>query len=469
MRFTMIASALALLAASAPAQHTVVFALETGFPTLDNAGGLLVAGQIVEDELAMVTPGAGLYSASVFQSVGAQWCFLGDADGDGRLVDASLAAPGADIDEVFIKRFPSAPTGVLGPRDVFVSKEDATDMAPGFEDGDVVRYATQGPVEVFLTEAMLLAAIGQLPTADVDLDALCQNEFGDLFVSFDVDEVVTNAGGIGSGTMGDGGIAMIPAASITYDGSANVSAISVGSAMIVANETDMSAMMLASGMATSVGGVPSTSSFDVGALEIDPNGGTWISPVTGASLPNLFFAWLGFSNDGAILSTAGGGTFAVINGVPMASASATTGLQLGLLPDSTGIFGLSGLALIPARPPVLAIENDPVNLITSSTILFTRQEVSGATPNGLVLFFFDFGPIGVGGFLPTTPFPGFGGELFGVGLPTLLGFALADGKGYASRVHFLPPSAVGSMMNLAFQAFDVGQMSFATPAGLQFL
>ena len=165
MRFTLhpallTVAALALPGALASAQHTVVFALETGFPTLDGAGGLLVAGQIVEDELAMVTPGPGLYSASVFQSVGAQWCFLGDADGDGRLVDASTAAPGADIDEVFVKRFPSPPAGVLGPRDVFVSKEDPTDMAPGFEDGDVVRYATQGALEVFVTETMLLTAIG---------------------------------------------------------------------------------------------------------------------------------------------------------------------------------------------------------------------------------------------------------------------------------------------------------------------
>jgi hypothetical protein len=250
----------------------------------------------------------------------------------------------------------------------------------------------------------------------------------------------------------------------------NVAGITAGSAVIVASEADVNAMIANSGMATSVGGTPS-STLDLGGLELDPNGGTWISQQPGALvLPNLLFAWLGFSNDGGILSTAGGGSLASINGVPMASASATTGTQIGMLPGSTGIFGIAGMALIPQRSEPLVVENYPVNLITSSTILFTRQEVSGATPGGTVAFIIGAGPLPVGGFVPAVSAPSpFTGTIYGLAPLIVTGSAVADADGHAALIHSLPPTLVGSGVNFVWMALDVPSRRFGEPAGLQFL
>ncbi len=463
MRFVLFGAGLLAWTGGLSAQDSLVFCMDGNEVTLDNGSGLVEAGLIREDETAIVTPTAGTYSASVFHSMVGQWGFIGDHDQDGLLLDASGSAPGEDTDAVFVKRFPSAPAGSLGPRDVYLSKEAVTGFLAGFEDGDVFGFQTQGSIDVFVTETQLLGALGQSPTADLDLDAICQSSVGDLFVSFSFDEAAPG------GTVADGGFVRIPAAAITYDASDNVAAITVGSAQIIAQEGDVNGWIAASGVKTSVGGDPTTS-IDLSALEIDPAGGTFEAPqVPGLFLPNLLFAWSGFSNDGAVLSTAGGGTIASLNGVALGSTVATTGTQVGLTPDSTGLGGLMGMAVIPARPAPLTVENHPTSLITSSTILWSRQETSGAMPGSLVAFFVDIGPTGAGAFAASLTIPGFAGELFGDGTVFVTGLVPADGKGYAGNVVSLPLSFVGATQNLIFQVFDTSAFAFGAPAPVQFL
>jgi hypothetical protein len=445
------------------AQDSLIFSLDSDEFFLDGASGLLEAGMLRQDEAAIFTPGVDT-SASVFASMASQWVYIGDLDSDGRYVDASTDGPGLDTDELFVKRFPAGPAGVVGPRDVFFSKESTDGFGTAIEDGDVFRYSAQGTLEHFVREDELAIALGQ-PGGDIDLNAICQSDTGDLFFSCEFDESAPG------GTLEDGGIAAIAASDITYDAMGNVAGITPGSAVIVASEADVAAMILNSGMATSVGGVPSTTSLDLGGLEIDPNGGTWVSPQPGGQvLPNLLFVWLGFSNDGGILSTANGGSIASVNGVPMASATATTGTQIGMLPGSTGIFGINGLALIPQRAEPLVVENYPVNLITSSTILFTRQEISGATPGGTVLTIIAAGPLAVGGFAPAVPAPApFSGTIYGLSPLTVTGSTVADASGHAAVIHMLPPSLVGSAANFVWMTLDVPTRRFGEPAGLQFL
>lgn len=451
----------ALLGGGLHAQHSLVFCMDENEMTLDNGGGLAEAGLLREGETALVTPVAGYYSASVFQSLGAQWAFIGDADLDGELQDASTACPGAGTDVLFVKHFP-APQPGGGPRDVYLSKVDSTGLDPTLENGDVFRFAAQGAPEIFVTEAQLLDALGQASTADLNTDALCQADNGDLFVSFADAEVAPG------GTADDGGLLRIPASAITYDASDNVAAIAVGSAELIAQEAEVNAWIAASGVLTSVGGAPSTS-IDLTGLELDPAGGTFEAPlVPGLLLPNLLFAWNGFSNDGAVLSTAAGGSLASLNGVPLASDVATTGAQIGLLPDSTGLGGLMGIAVVDERPAQHASEVHPTGLITSSTILWSRQEVSGATPGGLVVVFADVGPSGAGAVLPVLLLPGLG-ELFSDGTVFVLATVAADALGYAGNVLTLPSTLVGSNLNLVFQSFDIGTFAFGTPAPIQFL
>lgn len=451
-----------LLLPALPAQHTILFAVDGNETTLANANGSVEAGLIREDEVGMVTPRAGRYSASVFLSMGAQWSFLGDADADGRLCDASTTGPGDDTDAVMVKRHIGAPIGTITPRDVFFSKEGDAGFAAGFEDGDVFRYDAQGTIEVFVREADLLGAIGQAATGDIDVDAICQAANGDLFLSFDLDEAVNGK------TAEDGGLVYIPAAAITYDGQGNVTALAAASAVLVATEQQMDLLVANSGMLTSVGGAPSYT--ELTALEIDPAGGTWNPPEEPTlTLPNLLFAWSGFSNDGAVLSTAGGGSIAVINSRALASTVATTGVQIGLLPDSTGLGGLMGLALIPAQADELVVENYPVNLITSSTILYTEQQVSGATPGTALAFLVSFGPTATGSSLMAFSIPGFGGQVFELGTLVVTSTGVADTEGYARQALIMPSILVGSGANLCWQVFDAGSFSFGTPAAMQFL
>jgi hypothetical protein len=452
------------LGGTTAAQDSLVFCMDGDEVTLDNGSGLVEAGLIRQDETAIVTPGSGAYSASIFLSMNAQWAFISDADGDGEVVDSSSGGPGDDTDAVFVKRFPAPPTAPLGPRDVYLSKEgDAGFDTATFSDGDVFRYAVQGVVEVFVSEAQLLEALGQSPTADLDLDAICQSGVGDLFVSFADTETVP------AGSADDGAILRIPASAITYDVDNNVASIATGSAEIVATEDQVNAWIATSLMKTSVGGDPSTS-IDTTALELDPAGGSFEAPaMPGVFLPNLLFAWSGFSNDGAVLSTAGGGSLASLNGIPLASDVATTGAQIGLAPDSTGLGGLMGMGIVPGSGHPFAVENHPTSLITSSTILWSRQEVSGATPGGIVVFFVDPGMSGPGAVLLAVSIPGLGGELFSDGTVTPLATLTADDAGYVGNVITLPSFLVGSNQNLVFQAFDLTTFSFSTPAPVQYL
>ncbi len=455
---------------------SIVFTTSLDEIALDGGAGLERLRLAATDKAMIVTPTpAGSYSARTFLSVDAQWAFLGDIDQDssGTQVDTSSRGPGGDIDAIMVKRVP-APTG-FGVRDLFFSYENSggstsADLPSGFEDGDVFRFAAQGQVEVFVSEALMLTAFGQSSTSDIDIDAICQSDAGDLFVSVDLTE---NVNGVSAD---DGAIIYIPATAITYDSNGDVVSFAPGAASVIATESDVIQMALDSGFKSSVGG-DVTSSFELSGLDIDPNGGTWNPPGNPSlTLPNLLFTWSDFSNDGAILSTASNGTslgsIPVINGVPMASTVATFGTQLGLLPDSTGLQGLGGLALIPAavRPQPTA-ELYPTNVLTSSSIRWSQIQLSNATPNGLVAVFVTAGPSGTpGNFHPATSIPGLGGELFGdLNTYILLGGMVPDTNGLGAYTQVLPPITGLGGFELVFQGYDLVANTFVTPAPMRVL
>ncbi|MEO0478386.1 MAG: hypothetical protein AAF196_02780 [Planctomycetota bacterium] len=463
MRAALCAAAGSLITATLPAQNqSVLFIMDADEITLDNGNGLLEAGLLREDEVGIVTPvPGGDYSARTFFGAATQWAWRGDDDMDGRFADSSTDAPGSATDAIMVKRFLTPVGGFLDPRQVCISKEVNYSVNFGFLDGDVYYHPTQGSVKLFVSEAQIDTACGI--TDGSDLRAICQDSNGDLYLSFGESETVNGT------ALSDGSIVHIPSSSITYDMSGDVINILPGSAVGIIDEPDLIAFTNASGVADFNGGT-STSLFDVSALEIDPNGGTWVSPLDGQTYPNLLYGWQGSGNEGAILSTSGGGSIAVINGVPMGSTVSTTGTQIGLLPDTTGLGGIHGLALVDEQPGFLSLENWPINLVTTVSTLFTRQEVSNATPGGPVAFLVSFGPGGIGGALSSlTLGGGIVGDFFEPASAIVVNTTTADPDGYASNAFNFPEVLRGSGVNLCWQAFDLSRLQFSTPAAIQFL
>ncbi len=455
------ALALALAAPTLLAQSSVLFVIDDTCNVFSSLAAYSAAGTLLDDEIGLVTPLPGAaYGASPFLSLSTQWAFLGDHDADGDFVESGSAAPGNEPDAILIHRLRPAPA-VWGPRDVFVSK--ASDLTRAWEDGDVFRFSGQGTLEFFLTEAQVLVAIGQTGANDnVDVDAICMDASGDLFLSFDATETVNGS------SAEDGSIVFIPAAAITYDANLDVSSIAAGAAVVLANESDIAALIVASGVRDARGATPPTTTSDVelSALEIDPNGGTFTSPLDpNLVVPNLLFSWDDADNDGAVLSTAGGGSFAVVNGVPLASAVATTGTQLGLIPNATGTDGVFALGLIPPQLPPLVLENWPTNSYSISSPLYDRQEVAGATPGGVVVFFID---LPVGSVFPAIAISGFGGDAYGAGLAVPIGVATADANGNAANTIDIPASIIGGGGALVWEALDLSSLSFAWPGATDF-
>lgn len=450
---------LALVAALAPgarasAQQTLLFATDADELTADLAGGLLEAATVRPGEICAVTPSLEGHVPRSILPVGAQWAYLGDADQDGAVVEHPNLGPGGAVDALFVKRAIGAPTGLLGPRDVFFSKDGESGFEDSFRNGDVVRFSAQGELEFFLREEHLITAMAESPWATANLDALCQSAAGDLFLSFEDKQFASGV------LVEDGSIVIIPASAIDYDSAGNVQAMLAGSAAVFFDESVLAFIAAGSGMQTAAG-VPPPTDLDLTALEIDVEHST---PEGGL---HFLFAWSGSANNGAVLSTYSGGSIAPINGVPMGSAVATTGAHLGLLPGAEGVGGLGGLALLDDGVRDLTLQMFPSNSIGPNTSLWTRAEVVGAAPLMPVAVFVDFGLSGPTVTFPSQVHPAFDGELFGIGAPLLIGAELAGPNGRAAVEYLLPPDMLGSGANLAWQSLDFLTGRLATPSAMQ--
>jgi len=232
----------------------------------------------------------------------------------------------------------------------------------------------------------------------------------------------------------------------------------------------MLAKITASGVRQASGAVIGTL-FELSGLEIDPNGGTWTSQIDLLNYPNVLFCWNDASNDSAIITTAGGGTIAVINGVPMGSASGTWGDHMGMMPIATGTDGLNGLALIPQQPPVYSLMNFPRNLHTPGTPpgkTLVQLQASAGTPNGFTIMAWSVELSVPGGTFPAFPAPSpFLGEL-GMSAPIIIGLFANDALGNSQTNLMVLEMTVLTGVQLASQALDFTSNQLSTPTGQSF-
>lgn len=452
-----ITCALAAVAAAGLQAQTQTLLFSTTAPERAFSAVGLEVSNFRPGEIQQFVPGTDL-SARPFLTDGTQWVYIGDANGNGRIVDDATNGPGQFTDAIFVRRA-GVGAGERSQREVWLSKSSTTGFSTSLEDGSVFRYNAQNQTEIFVTEDQLIAALGQPSNQDLDLDAICQDSQGNLYVSFETTESVSGTNAF------DGSIIRIPSSAITYNiFNGRVSQIASGSAQILVEESTLAMWISNSGVQTSAGNNPSTN-VNVTGLEIDPDGGTFMTSV--GTAPNLLFTWSASTNDGAILSSRNGGSLGSINGQPMASAVQTLGTQIGLAPDTQGLDGLSGIALAPGVVPASVVtEVGPQAVLFISSQLYVRQEILGATPNGTVAAFID---LNSGAQFSSLTFPSINGEIFGRGTPLAIGTATADSNGYATFQLPVPSSvfAGSNRFALAFQAVDFGSLSTALPAALQ--
>lgn len=460
MRRALLAAACLIAGATAAAGQalTIFFSTDGTETARSGAGGTLAApgnhaGVFRDEELLAVSPApAGPDAAAIVSSLSfAAW--FGDDDGDGSFTERVAG----NLDALaLVAGAPNPPTLF----DFWLSFSD--DAGPlGYvagqiiRDGDVFRLLPGGGVTFLVTEAQLAVAMGT--TADFDVNGFVVNTNGDIYWTMTTTQSVNGV------SLEDGGVARLPASGYVAGTGGVVQSVTPASAQVALHEVHVNVFYYVAGQGT-VG--------DLDGIALAPGGGTFQGP--NGAVPNLWFVGDSPTSGPTIVSTVGGGTIPVVNGVAM-----TGGLAFGLA--ATDYAGganstLTGIAWAPwtlaARPRVLDMEE--AGLLTPGTL---RLDAAGFAPGPNFHLFANVAvaaPSGV--FTPRTVIPpGLG--LGGAGsFPVLFVDDFADplfqfllalspvtvgSLGYASMSFVLP--AVPPGIALSFQALDASNLAVSHP------
>ncbi len=320
-------------------------------------------------------------------------CLLGDEDGDGDHFEEFFGV----IDAVELPRFPRPPFILFTPATpyeyVFSTSESfggstsTLDQGPrGAADGSLFRvrpgWVSGDFVQIWMSEQQILSAIGQTnPVDDIDVDAFAQDSLGNVFLSFEDDELVQ-----GNPTT-DGSLVVIPASALTYAPNGTISAVTAGSAVVALDEVAFDTMVVNAGLVT-------TSRIeDLTALSIDPAGGSFLGQ-DGGTWPDLIFA--GADPGPALFTTAGGsGAFVNINALALGSPTPNAN-DLGL---GTG-SGVEALAVYDARPPELSMDVFDGEVVYPGEV-HAEWSMGNATPNSIIFLLVSYSS-GAPGAQPTS-------------------------------------------------------------------
>jgi hypothetical protein len=431
-----------VFATAANAQTTLVFVPDGG----TTRGGAIQLDQFTDESICEVTPvSAAPYFANKIVGL-ANWnAILGDDDGNGDFFEESMGA----VDAMALH--PAFVANKYGNPEVFDFIFSSAYTFGFFwntsvEDGSlwrVVKGAVAGGpvVSIFLSEAVLQAGLDT--NSDVDIDALAFDSSGTMYVSFREDESILK----GLDALEDGAIGAFASSTIVYDADGNISSLGSGTVRVVLHESDVDAIVSSIGLLDAVG-VPVKTIGDLQALDVDPNGGTFVGSDGVTLWPNLFFA--GATNGPRVLTTAGGGALAELNGVKLGEIASPAGSYLGL--DGNGA-DLQAIQVIPARDDPICTDLEGYGLDAGD--LFDVLWVGNATPFGKALVFVSLGTSAAGdnfastAIAPSFRFPAFYAApwflLFGIGF---------NGTGQFALPFVLPPGLIGDL-NLLVQIADI--------------
>ncbi len=342
--------------------------------TLSGSSGTQL-GILESQDVAIVRPNpAAGFSAEKFASEKNWQTLMGDGNGDALYYELPLFE---NIDAILALH----PTGTDPKiRDIFLSPSVPVGVPCGraIMPGDVAAIRPSGTIDFFITGPQIASALGMPDPANVD--AIMKDGRGNICLSFEEDEFLLG----GAVLLEDGGIAIIPNGAITYNADCTVNSVVAGSGFPLMFEPLVDAHVANSNYANPFGFMPG-SIEDVDGLTEDPNGGSFnvVWAGVGYNIPNLWFT--GEATPGAVISTAGGGTIAVMNGSPLGSVIASTGPHVGLMPQPVGVGSLNGLHRVIG--PYCRFILDSPNVDLSAGPALTSLDWGGADPFANVLFF----------------------------------------------------------------------------------
>ena len=454
-----------LLAASLTAQGPdLLLTFSSTESTLSGSGGTVLQ-TLRPNEMASVQYSLGLCptSAEKWTPRTAFHTMAGDENADGQYWNPTLFGP---IDAILAPPLTVTTAGGTDQRDVFWSVTTAMGnniSVPPFRPGDVARIVRNtlgdGQVEHFMRQEQFNIALGLPPATPIDVDAIA---FGPNFgVYFSLDADIFCPLLCGGTLVRDGDILCVPPGFLAYTPDLRIANALPASAVVVYNEAQVDAMVVAAGVTNRFGGCISIG-IDLEALEIDLTGPVVTIPTcTGIALvvPTLIFATETMTG-ASLLTTLGGGniwnTLCGPTGTPCGFGP-TFGPQVGIRPTSaiTGAPSwVNGLALARTHRHVLEPQQHVMNVFPFGAPFGSNQIDYGSEwPVGIV--FIELVPATVPGSFPVAPFsllcfP----DLYA---PSLISWGPIFGPWGSFPTMAVPPMWTGKVL---FQAVGLGGSGF---------
>ncbi len=428
------------LASAAVAQHALVFVPESD---CSSGGGVRALDQFTDETMVEIVPAAAGATARKTMSLATLNALVGDEDSDLDFFES----PFDEIDAIALPpQYVASSYGSPSLYDyVWSGQHDFGEAyAAMVSDGSLWRFvkapSLAGPVvEVVLDHAVLQAGLGTSGT--VDIDAVAFSATGDLFLSFRDDELIHGD----LVAFADGGVMAFKAGDIAWNADGTIADLGGDTAVIVLDEADVDAHVAAAALLDDVG-APVTTIGDLQALDVDPAGGTFVGADGVTSWPVLLLA--GATTGPRVLTTAGGGMIAMLNGVELGEAASQDGAALGL--DGNG-SDLSALQVITQRDLPLCLDLTGQGLHPAD--LDDTLWIGNGLPNGTVLLYVAVGGYGAGGHFDAVALKDkFRFQaLYAWDFLALIPVAL-DASGDAQLDFSLDPSTLSGDLNLLVQA-----------------
>ena len=356
-----------------PGPDAAIFVLNDSGTTASGSSGTVLANLGPTDVVSFL-PVFSFSCEKILSNVSIN-TILGDHDANGVFAQNFIGS----FDAIDVLKVPTPPIEILN---LFSFVYSTSESFSGISKGSVFRFVPGAPVGDFaqavLLESQILSAVGQSAGSDaLDTNAFTQDVDGNIYLSFADDEMV-------NGTLvGDGGVVMIPASAMTFAASGVVLSVTPASAVLLLNEAEVDAMVVASGLTTA------STIGDLSCLAIDSNAQTFIG-LDGQPHPNLYFS--GEALGPVVLTTKNGGEIATTgSGPPLGSAVPNLG-DFGL-GSMTG--GIGALTVQPDTGRALAtnVVDGEVNYPGENLVEF---DFGNCTPGQSISVLFSLQPAGIG-------------------------------------------------------------------------